>query len=488
MQLLTFGTDGWRDIIADGFTFGNLGRCAHGYGQYLQLHGATSVLVGYDTRFLGERFARHAAGILAGYGLQVRLAASFLPTPALSFAVKHYGADGGVMLTASHNPAQYHGFKLKGSYGGTATDDLYRAVAQLVNEGDSRPAAQVTAGSIEPFDIRSRYYAWLDQLLDVDLLRSGSGTLIHDAMGGAAASWLRGYAEHAGLRIRIAELRGTPDPLFHGVDPEPIARNLQLTSEAARNGTAHFATATDGDGDRLGVMLPDGSFFNSHQIFAVLLQHLHSRGERGRVVKTFTVARTVELLAARLGLSVTETPVGFKYIVGALLEGDVLIGGEESGGIGVTGHIPERDGIVNSLLLLETVLATGKGLAEQFRDIEAVTGWQHAYDRLDLQLSGNAVKDAVLHELAVDPPRFAGREVTSVERLDGVKLNLSGNAWLLFRASGTEPVLRIYCEAASDAEVSDILQRAASFVAQLGSETGSAAVPGVGSDLHEVGT
>jgi phosphomannomutase len=284
-------------------------------------------------------------------------------------------------------------------------------------------------------------------------------------MGGAASSWLRGYAEHADLRITVRELRGEPDPLFHGVNPEPIARNLELTSGIARENPVLFATATDGDGDRLGVILPDGSFFNSHQIFAVLLQHLHARGERGRVVKTFTVSRSVELLAGRLDLPVVETPVGFKYIVEALLRGDVLIGGEESGGIGIAGHIPERDGIANSLLLLETVLATGKGLAGQFSEIEAVTGWQHAYDRLDLQLSGNALKDAVMNALAADLTVFAGRQVSSIERLDGVKLNLSGNAWLLFRPSGTEPVLRIYCEAADSSEVRDVLQHAAEFVA-----------------------
>jgi phosphomannomutase len=476
MTLLDFGTDGWRDVMADGFTFENLARCARGYARHLTATGARSVVVGFDTRFMGEEFAGLVARVLADSGLEVLLADSYLPTPALSFAVRHYGADGGVMLTASHNPPQYQGFKLKGSYGGTATDGLYREVARLVNERDPGLPAARPQGSITRFDIRRNYYGWLDRLLDVNLLRSGSGTLIHDAMGGAAASWLQGYAEHAGLGVEVAELRGEPHPLFHGVNPEPIARNLELTSAAASEAPVLFATATDGDGDRLGVILPDGSFFNSHQIFAVLLQHLHARGDRGRVVKTFTVSRTVERLAARLGLPVVETPVGFKYIVEAMLAGDVLIGGEESGGIGVAGHIPERDGIVNSLLLLETVLATGKGLAGQFREIEAVTGWQHAYDRLDVQLSGNEFKDAVMNALAVDPAVFAGRRTQDIERLDGVKLNLEGNAWLLFRPSGTEPVLRIYCEAATAAEVGELLGLAADFAAASSD-----------SNLHEVG-
>lgn len=465
MKQIEFGTDGWRDRLADGFTFATLRQCVRGYARELQAQEAESVVVGYDTRFLGAELAGAAAEVLAASGFKVLLAGAFLPTPALSFAVKHYSADGGVMLTASHNPAEYQGFKLKDSYGGTATDLLYRTVAGFVNDPATPGVLQARpGGSVESFDVRDAYYASLDQLLDVRLLRSGSGLLLHDAMGGAAASWLTGYAQHAGLAVQVRELRGRPDPLFHGVNPEPIASNLEFASAAAQAENPLFVTATDGDGDRLGVILPGGSFFNSHQIFAVLLQHLHARGDRGRVVKTFTVSRVVELLAARLGLQVVETKVGFKFIVEALLQGDVLIGGEESGGIGVRGHIPERDGILNSLLLLETVLATGQGLAEQFRSIEAVTGWQHAYDRLDLKLEGNALKDAVMQSLADDPARFAEREVTLIERLDGVKLNLAGNAWVLFRASGTEPVLRIYCEAATSTEVSEILDHAREFV------------------------
>jgi len=234
-----------------------------------------------------------------------------------------------------------------------------------------------------------------------------------------------------------------------------------------RASTAVFATATDGDADRLGLVLPGGAFFNSHQLLALLLSVLFDKGGRGRVVKTFTTTRLIERLAERRGLEVLETPVGFKYIVDAMLSSEVLLGGEESGGIGVAGHIPERDGLANALLVLGAVVRSGKSVAELFGALEREADWQHAYDRVDLHLSGDALKNAVLAALA-DPPRtFAGRTVETVETLDGVKFNLSGKAWLLFRVSGTEPVLRIYCEAQSVGEVEAILAEAWAFVAEV---------------------
>lgn len=468
LQELVFGTDGWRDVIARGFTFDNVARAAQAYAEVVLEGGGRLVLVGHDTRFLGRDFSELTAQVLQASGLEVLLSADYLPTPALSFATRHLNADGAVMLTASHNPYRYQGFKLKGSYGGTATDELYRSVAR---RAAVTPAPQVRshAGAVSEFDIRDDYYSWLDSLLDLPLLRSADGLLIHDAMGGAAAGWLEGWIRSRGLKLRFAEFRGQPDPLFYGVNPEPIGPNLAASREAAWEHGPLFVTATDGDGDRLGVVLPDGSFFNSHQIFAVLLKHLHERGDRGRVVRTFTVSRIIDRLAAQLGLEVTETAVGFRHIVAEMLKGDVLIGGEESGGIGTRGHIPERDGLLNSLLLLEATTRSGRSLAELFREVEEQTGWRHAYDRIDLMLSGQELVQRVQEELQQDPDGFAGRQVSSVERLDGVKLNLTGDAWLLFRASGTEPVLRIYCEAQSRAEVDELLQAAEAWVAGPGS-------------------
>lgn len=461
---LAFGTDGWRDVIAEGFTFANLSRAAQAYAEHLLEAGKTRVLVGFDTRFLGAAFARRAAEVLAANGLEVLLAPRYLPTPAFSFAVRHLGADGGVMLTASHNPPEYQGFKLKGAYGGTASDETYRDVERRTAEVAAGVAAfDARRHEIGSFDVREAYYRALVGLVDAELLRRFGGTLLHEAMGGAATGWLTGFFAWLGAPGRVLELHPKPDPLFCGVNPEPIAVNLAAAKARARE--ADLVVATDGDGDRLGAVLSDGSFFDAHQIFAVLLEHLVAKGQRGAVVKTFTVSRVVERLAAARGLAVRETPVGFKHVAQEMLSGGVLLGGEESGGIGVAGHLPERDGLASALLLLESLLASGQGLAERFRAIERETGWRHAYDRRDLRLAPG-VKEAVTRALEQPPERFAGREITSVERLDGVKLNLAGQAWLMLRASGTEPLLRLYCEASSPAEVAAILDGAEAFVAR----------------------
>ncbi len=469
MDTLVFGTDGWRDIIGERFTFANVSRVAQAYAAYLHDAGTPSVAVGYDTRFNGALFARRVAEVFAANGVRVFLTENYLPTPALSFAVNHLTLGGGVMLTASHNPPPYSGFKLKGPYGGTATEAIYKDVSARVAETDPDDVLGFDEKKhvLETLDIRAAYYDALSQLVDLDLLRTFTGTLAHDAMGGAGSGWLKGFAEYAGLPLTVQELRGDPTPMFYGVNPEPLPQNLASTMDFMKRSDAVFAAATDGDADRLGLALPGGTFFNSHQILAVLLSSLYDKGGRGRVVKTFTTSRVVERLAEKRGLEVLETPVGFKYIVDAMLAGDVLIGGEESGGIGVQGHIPERDGLANTLLMLEATLRSGKSVAELFAALEQEADWQHAYDRVDLQLSGNALKDAVLNALKNPPEAFAGRRVESVETLDGVKFNLSGKAWLLFRASGTEPVLRIYCEAQSEADVADILKAGQAFVAEI---------------------
>ncbi|MGL4611005.1 MAG: phosphoglucomutase/phosphomannomutase family protein [Trueperaceae bacterium] len=484
MDTLTFGTDGWRDVIADKFTFANVARAAQAYADYLlsqtidvaQVTDATqtpeqaskkiTVLVGHDTRFMGAEFALHAAEVLAANGLHVLLSEAFVPTPALSYAVKHYGAAGGLMLTASHNPPIFHGFKLKGPYGGTATPDIYSAVSARVAQlgSDDVKHFDPKEHRVETFNIREDYYDFLKVQIDLEAIAKLTMPIYHEAVGGAGTGWLAGFFRHVGLPQTVTDFHSEAHPLFYGVNPEPLPQNLGYAiNQMARKGEG-IVMCSDGDADRIGVVLPGGRFFNSHQIFAVLLDHLRRKGLQGRVVKTFTVSRVIERLAELCGIEVVETPVGFKYLVDAMLEGDVLIAGEESGGIGIQGHIPERDSFLNALLLLETMATTGKTLDVLFAEIEQEVGWQHAYDRLDLHLSGNALKDAVMNALADPPKKVAERILESVERVDGVKLNLSGNAWLMFRASGTEPVLRIYCEAATSEEVKNILSAAEAFV------------------------
>ena len=469
MDSLKFGTDGWRDIIGERFTFDNVARAAQAYAEHLKDKGQSLAVVGYDTRFNGERFAKHVAQTLAANGLEVKLSGAFLPTPALSFAVKYYGAGGGVMLTASHNPPPYSGFKLKGPYGGTATQDIYADVSERVSDIGLENVASFDPAqhSVEIFDIRTPYYDALKKIVNLDTLRTLDAEIIHEAMGGSGTGWLVGFFEHVGLNLNVKDLHPAADPMFYGVNPEPIDSNLGAAIEYMKDESKGIVIATDGDADRLGAVLPGGIFFNSHQIFAVLLDQLVSSGFTGKVVKTFTVSRVIERLAKARGLAIIETPVGFKYIVDAMLEGDVLIGGEESGGIGVAQHIPERDGIANGLLLLEAMARTGKSVAELFSELEEEVGWRHAYDRLDLHLDGNELKDTVMNALSEPLDEIAGRRIESVERLDGVKLNLSDNAWLMFRASGTEPVLRIYCEASSGGAVQGILAEAEEFVKNI---------------------
>ncbi len=471
MDELRFGTDGWRDVIAERFTFDNLERAARGYAAHVLERGGKRVLVGYDTRFLGARFARAAAAALADAGLEVAVSVDYLPTPALSFAVKHFGAYGGVMITASHNPPEYSGFKLKGAYGGGATSDVYvdvsAKVASKVAGSVPGPRRHSARGAVEEFDVRHSYYDALAALVDVNALAGRGLRLVHDSMGGAGSGWLEGFATYTETDLVVEPFRGRPDPLFHGVNPEPIAANLAATQERMRRvgrGGPSFAACTDGDADRIGVVLPGGSYFNSHQIMAVLVDHLSSKGTSGKVVKTFTVGRVVERLAELRGLEVVEAPVGFKYVVDALLAGDVLVGGEESGGIGVHGHIPERDGLANALLLLEAEVVGGAPLGERFARIERETGVRHAYDRVDLKLADAGLVEKVKTRLEEAPTAFAGLKVTSVERLDGTKLNLQDGSWVLFRGSGTEPLLRLYSEAPDAAAVDRNLRAAVELV------------------------
>lgn len=467
---IKFGTDGWRDIIAEDFTYGNVRTVARAHAQVLRGEGTASVVIGFDTRFQGQGFAQVVAETMVEEGLDVWLTREYLPTPALSFAVVHHGAGGGVMITASHNPPQYSGYKIKGAYGGSATPAV---VSQIEAALASPRPYQGPRGTLHALDIREAYYAQLDRQLDLDALRAYRGLVVHDAMGGAACGWLSDYVRHAGLNVQFEELRGRPDPLFHGTNPEPIPQNLGLLSErmASAQGMA-LGVVTDGDADRVGAVTAGGAFFNSHQIFAVLIKHLYTRGVRGRVVKTVSGSRIIELLCARLGLDLLETPVGFKYITDAFLEGQqdpalaVMIGGEESGGLSSRGHIPERDGLLNSLLLMEAVAASGKSLNELFAEIEDEVGFRHVYDRADLHL-GAGFEKARLMKAVANYHELAGMHVLRATTIDGVKLHLADEASVMFRASGTEPLVRVYVEGQSTEVVKTLLDEAVRRVLAL---------------------
>ncbi len=447
--MIQFGTDGWRDIIAEDFTYDNVRKVAQAHAQYLKKQGGTRVVVGYDTRFQADGFAQVAAETMAANGLETMLAREYTPTPVLSFAVVHYQAAGGVMITASHNPPKYCGYKIKGAYGGSATPAIVSGIeAELAG-----PLSPSDSAPIDEFDVREEYYLALDRLLDLELFRRSGGLMYHDAMGGAGAGWLEGYVRHAKLPLTLRPLHGVANPTFYGVNPEPVAANLgSLLTVLQGEAPPVFGAVTDGDADRIGAAVAGGAYFNSHKIFAVLLQHLAGRGLRGRVVKTVSGSRIIGLLAQALDLELLETAVGFKYITDAFLHGlrhpehSVLIGGEESGGIAVQGHIPERDGLLNALLLQEAILRSGRSLPELFSDIEELTGFQHFYDRNDLHLPPDFDKAQALRA-AQGWSELAGERITEISTADGVKLTLEHGGWVLLRASGTEPLIRIYSEA-----------------------------------------
>lgn len=447
-------------MIGDEYTFENVGRVTQAYATYLREQNAKRVVVGYDTRFMAGKFALYAAQVLAANGLEAHLSKSYLPTPALSYAVKHLEADGGVMITASQNPPEYLGLTLKGPYGGSATPAVVAEVEErLGSEVRTDPAAKIPT-----FDIRKPYYDFLTRQLDVEALRGYEDPMYHDSMGGAGAGWLAGFVKHAGLRLELRELHAVPDPMFYGVNPEPIPQNqfaimTVLKAEESRT----FAAVTNGDAGGTGAVLAGGTNFNSHQIFAVLLAHLHRKGLTGKVVQAVSVSRLIERLAQGRGLELLTTPVGFEHITDAMLQGGVLIGGEESGSISVAGHLPEPDGIYNALLLLESVVTSGKSLGEQFAELEAETAFRHCYNRLDLHLASVDRIQEVLRRVST-PQTIAGQSVVSLDTLDGVKWNFEDGGWLLFRPSGTEPLLRLYAEAQDETTLKALLKEAKALV------------------------
>ncbi|MCR4419500.1 MAG: phosphoglucomutase/phosphomannomutase family protein [Clostridia bacterium] len=468
MEEIRFGTDGWRHVISDGFTFANVRRVAQAIAEDLLARGhqGRRVVVGYDTRFLSPRYAQLVAEVLAGNGLEVLLTREAAPTPAVSWAVREKGAAGGVMVTASHNPPEYNGLKFKGPYGGSALPELTSAVERhLAEETPIRflPLEQALAqGRVRLFDPKPGYFAQLRRLVDLSVFTGLNFTVVADPMHGAGRGYLKELLAPTGLKV--VEIRGEHNPGFGGVNPEPIERNLTPLFEAVGGLGAALGLATDGDADRVGAVDEQGHFVDSHRIFALLFRHLvNTRGWDGAVVKTFSTTRMIDLLARRLGKKLHVTPIGFKYICRLMLEDDVLIGGEESGGIGIKYHLPERDGILSGLLLLEIMALSGRKMSELVADLLQEVG-PHYYRRVDLEIRE---AQTLMRRLAERPPKeIAGRRVRGQDGLDGQKFLLEDESWILFRASGTEPVVRIYAEAASPQAAEHLLAAGARYLAE----------------------
>jgi phosphomannomutase len=451
---IRFGTDGWRGIIADDYTFDNLRCVAQATSEYFQTveTGERTILVGYDVRFLSKRFALTAAQVFAGNGFRVLLLDRAYPTPYVSFEVHRLGLVGGIVITASHNPPMFNGFKVKAGYGGSATPEITAAIEQRLGKRQARLATE----GIETVAPSREYFAHLRSLVDWDRIAGSKLGIVVDSMHGSAGRLLETML--AGTTPRVRTLRSEGDPLFGGLSPEPIMPQLEPLRDAVQADGAGIGLATDGDGDRVGVISDQGRFVSTLEILPLLLLHVfRNRGWRGTVAHTFSQSQLVERIANKLGLDVLETQIGFKNIAELMLDQHVLIGGEESGGIGLSRHLPERDGLFIHLLLLDLLATSGKPLTRLIQEMWQEFGEFH-YDRRDLDVPSEASRQ-LLNALRDSPPRyFADRGVNDIRTLDGLKLLLDGDAWILFRRSGTEPVLRIYCEAPTEGGVAAILQ------------------------------
>jgi phosphomannomutase len=466
---IRFGTDGWRAIIAEDFTFANLERVAQAYATYLQQRGndekpssqrdashPSLVIVGYDRRFLSEKFAERAAQVLAGNGLRVMVFDKPVPTPVVSWAVKETGAAGGIVITASHNPAEFNGFKIKAPWGGSASPEITTAVESLVDA--EQPRKQSIATSDEDANLETSiksYRAQIASYVDLERLRRSHLKVVVDPMHGVGGRWVESFLQ--GGTLQVETIRAERDPLFGGVNPEPIDRNLSPLKARVRETGAGLGLATDGDADRVGAVNELGETMTMHEVVPLMLLHLaRERKMAGSVVRTFSQSVLTKRIAQAHNLTLHDTPIGFKYIADLMLKEDILIGAEESGGIGVKGHIPERDGILNCLLLLEAVVTKGKSPSEMVKEMHREFG-EFYFGRRDIHCEVRRGQSLVSQLAATPPTKVAGFPVIDVENLDGTKLLFEDESWLLFRQSGTEPALRIYSEATSVVKMNSLL-------------------------------
>ena len=472
MTQIKFGTDGWRAVIAADFTFANVARVAQAAADYWTANPVRAtekkVIVGYDRRFLSDAFGRCAAEVIAGNGFQVILTSEPTPTPSVSFAVKDQDAVGGVMITASHNPPVFNGFKLKSDYGGSSDPDTCKAVESFLDRSSVRTiplADAVKRGRIEVRDVRPAHYAALKRLVDFKRIAASKLRFAHDALFGVGAGCFEQLL--AGTTCKVTTLNGEHDPFFGGINPEPIERNYARSQKFLRRHPHDICLVTDGDADRVGGMDGRGNYLSTHRIICLLLRHLIvNRQGRGRVVKALTTTSMVDKMCAAYGLMLTETGVGFNYVCAEMLKGDVLLGVEESGGIGFQGHIPERDGILAGLMLLEMLaierVPVGKLIAKLVRQFGP-----HEYGRVDTHYP--LEKRAALMEFLKNrpPSKLVRSPLAEVKSYDGVKFIASDTSWLMLRGSGTEPILRIYAEARSQADVRKLLKLGVSLTTQV---------------------
>ena len=469
MTSIKFGTDGWRGIIAEDFTFANARVVAEAIARYvIRCEDAPKgVIIGYDHRFASDEIAAAAAGVVSSTGTPVFLTDKPCPTPAVSLLVRQRGAAGGLMITASHNPYPWNGIKYKASYGSSALPSI---VAQIESDLDAVQRANVPPlppqkNLIQALEPREPYLDTLEKLVDWQKLRDSGFRFVFDPMHGSAAGLLPKLFRRNG--ITCDEIRGTRDPRFGGVHPEPIEPHIEALRQAVLTGKFDAGLCADGDGDRIGAIDRDGSFVNPHQIFALLVWHLAgTRNLPGDIAKTFSVTKLIDKLAIKFGRKLHETPIGFKYICELMLEQNILIGGEESGGIGTNLYIPERDATVSALLLAELMAWHGKSLGELLAALTAEFGEYH-YGRVDLDLKPGQKEKAIVHFSDAKLTMILDLPVVGRENMDGIKLYLSEGGWVMVRASGTENLLRVYCETSRPETTQRVLKAVTKIVHNL---------------------
>jgi phosphomannomutase len=475
---IKFGTDGWRGLIADDFTFANVRVAAEAIAAYVQSRKgsaqedpAKGLAIGYDTRFGSKRFARTCAEVVAAAGIPVLLADRITPTPALSYGVRRRGLAGGIMITSSHNPAEWNGVKYKAWYGGSGRPSIIAEIESYLGQPVARPAQPA---AIREADFLPDYLQAIESFADLDLIAKSGMKFAIDSMYGAGGTIIADIFARIG--VAHVQIRGNADPLFPGINPEPIEPHIRALGEAVVANGCQAGLCTDGDADRIGATDEHGEFVDPHKIFCVLLSWVLKRHNDwpGAVTRAFNTTKMLDRICKKHGRQLIEHGIGFKFVCDYMLEREILMGGEESGGIGFQRHLPERDGLLTSLLLANVMAEEGKTLGQLVADLQAEYG-EHQYGRIDLDLPDEVKNNTIARALALQPgnPVFAGMPILRQDTLDGVKFYLdnpeaatkpnAAETWLLLRASGTEPLLRIYTESCSKESVAKLLESARCF-------------------------
>ena len=446
-----FGTDGWRAVIGEDYTFENIRLVAQATADYFARKQTRTtrkrMVVGYDRRFLSNEFAQTTAEVLTGNGYEVLLSDRPVPTPAVSWHTAKQKARAGIMITASHNPARFNGFKIKLHHGGPADPNTGRAIEQCLQKRPVKQLAPIKAKGqklLRTSNLLPKYFSALKRLVDFDLIQKTKLHFAHEALFGVGAGCFDQILE--GTQCTVRTFNADHDPTFGGLNPEPIERNYVLSQRELKRKRADFCLVTDGDADRIGGMMGDGQLLTTHQIICLLLRHfIKNRKGQGRAVKALTTTSMVDVMCKRHGLSLTETGVGFKYICEEMLQGDVLLGFEESGGIGFPGHVPERDGILAGLMILELLATERTPLTKLLSELTQDYG-HFSYDRIDTHYPFEKRAHLMKFAAANPPKDLLGSPIDKTQTFDGVKYTARCGSWLMLRGSGTEPVLRIYAE------------------------------------------